>query len=103
MKTCFSDTFVLTQVVKFAQSHTKHATSRKYGIARRVISRWIADKEVLQTDLMNATQHVLNESVNDEIDMQLLKWYKEIKKTGRLFKICVFCLLITKSIDLFCL
>lgn len=68
--------------MKFAQSHTKHATSRKYGIARRVISRWIADKEVLQTDLLNATQHVLNDTINDEIDNQLLKWYKDIRKSG---------------------
>ncbi|GFY64182.1 pogo transposable element with ZNF domain [Trichonephila inaurata madagascariensis] len=51
------------EVVKFAQSHTKHATSRKYGIARRVISRWIADKEVLQTDLLNATQHPLKKTL----------------------------------------
>ncbi|GIY25026.1 pogo transposable element with ZNF domain [Caerostris darwini] len=70
------------EVVKFAQSHTKHATSRKYGIARRVISRWIADKEVLQTDLLNATQHVLNDGVTEKIDNQLLQYYKELRKTG---------------------
>ncbi|KFM82528.1 Pogo transposable element with ZNF, partial [Stegodyphus mimosarum] len=71
------------EVVKFAQSHTKHATSRKYGIARRVISRWIADKEVLQTDLLNATQHVLNDSLTEEVDLELLKWYKDLKKQGQ--------------------
>ncbi|KAF8788249.1 uncharacterized protein LOC129972234 isoform X1 [Argiope bruennichi] len=70
------------EVVKFAQSHTKHATSRKYGIARRVISRWIADKEVLQTDLLNATQHVLNDNITEEIDKKLLEYYKELKKKG---------------------
>ncbi|XP_054710094.1 uncharacterized protein LOC129219814 [Uloborus diversus] len=72
------------EVVKFAQSNTKHATSRKYGIARRVISRWIADKEVLQTDLLNATQHVLgSNNMDDDVDVQLLKWYREVKKKGQ--------------------
>ncbi|XP_071038928.1 uncharacterized protein [Parasteatoda tepidariorum] len=70
------------EVVKFAQSHTKHATSRKYGIARRVISRWIADKEVLQTDLLNATQHVLNDSITEQVDNDLFKYYKELKEKG---------------------
>ncbi|KAG8180733.1 hypothetical protein JTE90_004691 [Oedothorax gibbosus] len=70
------------EVVKFAQTNTKHATSRKYGIARRVISRWIADKESLQTDLMNATQHALADSVTEEIDLKLLQYYKDLKKKG---------------------